>query len=351
MRHFVTTALALTVPLLLLEGSIRRPQLEGQADDIGNLEPAFAYAVDQIRARQNEDGYWTTAYTKVTQFDNWRLQIDVWTPAILIDLLAPVAEETGLRKELEQVREYPRNQIEPTGLVLYNRQDTQLVPDADDTALIWRIAPKDDSQLLRKALATLRQYRTGDGLYRIWLAPGGIPNHPAVGDDPNPIDMMTQIHVYLFLAKYSSVAAKRLCEAIRKHIDQQAFWTYNEITPGIFPMREVDLYEGGCQVTSPHDELTSEIRGQDFYQKLMRLTRDLLVKENPRDLRAAILRTLTQLAEDEFALAEKTPIFLYHNDLTGAVPRFYWSKEVTYALWLRLYVEARRRLGEPTPSR
>src|SRR3972149_2149932 len=112
MRHFVTTALALTLPLLLLEGSFRRPQVERQADDIADLEPAFVYAVDQIRARQNEDGYWTTAYTNVTQFANWRLQIDVWTPALLIDLLAPVVEETGLRKELEQAREHLRNQIE-----------------------------------------------------------------------------------------------------------------------------------------------------------------------------------------------------------------------------------------------
>jgi hypothetical protein len=27
---------------------------------------------------------------------------------------------------------------------------------------------------------------------------------------------------------------------------------------------------------------------------------------------------------------------LYHNDLTATVPRYYWSEDVGYALWLRL---------------
>jgi hypothetical protein len=33
---------------------------------------------------------------------------------------------------------------------------------------------------------------------------------------------------------------------------------------------------------------------------------------------------------------------MYHNDQTASVPRFYWSEEFGYALWLRLYFE----LGE-----
>jgi hypothetical protein len=28
---------------------------------------------------------------------------------------------------------------------------------------------------------------------------------------------------------------------------------------------------------------------------------------------------------------------LYQNDLTASVPRFYWSLDAGYALWLRLY--------------
>jgi hypothetical protein len=33
------------------------------------------------------------------------------------------------------------------------------------------------------------------------------------------------------------------------------------------------------------------------------------------------------------------PPLLYHNDLTATVSRYYWSEDVGYALWLRLYDE------------
>jgi hypothetical protein len=34
------------------------------------------------------------------------------------------------------------------------------------------------------------------------------------------------------------------------------------------------------------------------------------------------------------------PPLLYHNDLSASVKRFYWSEDVGYALWLRLYEAA-----------
>lgn len=43
---------------------------------------------------------------------------------------------------------------------------------------------------------------------------------------------------------------------------------------------------------------------------------------------------LRQLAEDDFALLRKNPPLLYHNDLTASVPRYYWSEDAGYALWL-----------------
>jgi hypothetical protein len=41
-------------------------------------------------------------------------------------------------------------------------------------------------------------------------------------------------------------------------------------------------------------------------------------------------------------LLARTPPLLYHNDLTASVHRFYWSEELGYALWLRLYFENER---------
>ena len=45
---------------------------------------------------------------------------------------------------------------------------------------------------------------------------------------------------------------------------------------------------------------------------------------------------LSDLARDDFARLRRDPPLLYHNDLTATVPRYYWSEDVGYALWLRL---------------
>ena len=54
---------------------------------------------------------------------------------------------------------------------------------------------------------------------------------------------------------------------------------------------------------------------------------------------AQIESVLRRLAKDDFALLRQSPPLLYHNDLTATVPRYYWSEDVGYALWLRLYDE------------
>jgi hypothetical protein len=45
------------------------------------------------------------------------------------------------------------------------------------------------------------------------------------------------------------------------------------------------------------------------------------------------------LAKEDFAALRQEPPLLYHNDLSASVPRYYWSEDFGYALWLRLYYE------------
>ena len=52
---------------------------------------------------------------------------------------------------------------------------------------------------------------------------------------------------------------------------------------------------------------------------------------------------LEALAADDFAAVRRSPPLLYHNDFTASVPRFYWSEDFGYALWLRLYFAHRQR--------
>ena len=53
------------------------------------------------------------------------------------------------------------------------------------------------------------------------------------------------------------------------------------------------------------------------------------------------------VTDDDFALLRESPPLLYHNDLTASVSRYYWSEDVGYALWLRLYHE----YSHPGPPR
>ena len=63
----------------------------------------------------------------------------------------------------------------------------------------------------------------------------------------------------------------------------------------------------------------------------------------PRPDAAEVTTVLRQLANEDFALVQQSPPLLYHNDLTATVPRYYWSEDVGYALWLRLAHESAHR--------
>jgi hypothetical protein len=53
--------------------------------------------------------------------------------------------------------------------------------------------------------------------------------------------------------------------------------------------------------------------------------------------RREIKDLLERLGKDGFAVLRHAPPLLFHNDLSATVPRFYWSADAGYALWLRLY--------------
>ena len=53
-------------------------------------------------------------------FESPTSELNVFTPAVIIDLLDPVSRETGLTDVLARARGYLRRQIEATGLVRYH---------------------------------------------------------------------------------------------------------------------------------------------------------------------------------------------------------------------------------------
>ncbi len=333
-----------------------------------NAEPASneglgvlaQHAVAILSSDQAPAGYWLTSYTSSPHFQNPKREMNTFLTSVMVDLLAPVAADTGLGETLDRARRHLAGQIEPSGLVRYHgRPDSPTIPslgcvitpDADDTALVWRIAPGGDRSLT-EALDVLKRYRTADGLYRTWLSSREKYQCIDPGRDPNPADVGIQMHVLMLLARSDASAARALCGALQSAIADDRIWVYYKVAPLIPLLRQEELRQGGCVLTLPESRSHTPVKGQETWVEAGRLLQRFQRSDGPPSS-AETLATLKTLSNDGFASVRQNPPLLYHNDFTGSTPRFYWSEDFGYALWLRLYVEwtrdEKRRAGWPKP--
>ena len=321
------------------------------ADRDQELASAARLAAERLAEHQQASGYWLTNFTDTVRFEHPRPEMNTFLNAVMIDIAAPVAAEAGLAEPLGRAREFLASQIEAGGLVRYHgrpdaptigRLGCAITPDADDTALVWRVAPSERRELLPMALATLDRFRTADGLYLTWLAPRERYQCIDPGRDANPADIGIQMHVLMLLAQADAPAARALCEALEKRAADENLWVYYRMAPPIVILRLADLRRAGCSLQLPPARLQSDVAGQDVWVEAARL---LQLQDSADDRSTAYARTtdlLHKLAANNLALIARTPPLLYHNDLTASVRRFYWSEDFGYALWLRLYVEHAR---------
>jgi hypothetical protein len=321
----------------------------------GDLDDGFRTAAARLRAHQQGPGYWLTAYTRAARFQEPRQEMNTFLTALLLDLLDPLAATGRLGDSLERARQHLTGEIEAGGLVRYHgRPDAPgigtlgcaITPDADDTALVWRLAPGHDRRRLPAALAAIHRYRTREGLYRTWLAPREAYQCLDPGSDPNPADLGIQIHVLLLLAKVQPPAGRALCAAHRQVVDQDRVWVYYRMAPLVPILRRTDLQRAGCELELPESRLRTPVPGQEIWVSLVQLLGRALTPGGPPPDAAELQAVLRQLAKEDFALLRKSPPLLYHNDLTATTPRYYWSEDAGYALWLRLYYEYAH-LGHP----
>src|SRR5678815_6069271 len=100
---------------------------------------------------------------------------------MIVDLLSPIAHQRSLDDVVESGRRHLAAQIESNGLVRYHGLPNGptigtlgaiITPDADDTALAWRITGGGAADpTLQPMLKELARFRDARGLYRTWLAP------------------------------------------------------------------------------------------------------------------------------------------------------------------------------------
>jgi hypothetical protein len=324
-------------------------------DPDANLGAAAQEAAARLKSHQQQAGSWLTSYTAAPRFDDPRQEMNTFLTAMIIDLLDPVAAAVRTSESLARARAHLGGQIESSGLVRYHgRPDgptipslgCAITPDADDTSLVWRLAGGERPARLRRALAALAQYRTPQGLYRTWLAPREHYECIDQGKDPNPIDAVIQMHVFLFLAQSDPPAGRALCGALGEALGENRLWVYYQMAPLVPLLRQADLRRAGCPLRLPETRLRTPVGGQEVWLTAGLMLDGLLSADGPRPTFAEALAVLRSLAKENFSFVRQTPPLLYHNDLSARTPRFYWSEDFGYALWLRLFVEnAHRNAG------
>ena len=349
MKHHILV----TLFLLFATGWPQETQDENDTIDPKSLNKAFIHAVNYMRAGQQDNGNWITWETLVPFFQDAKQQFDVWNAAVMIDILEPVKTKTGIEELLQRTRAYLHNQIESTGIVRWLGAESNFWPDWDDTALAWRLAPLEDEKLLQSVMAMLEQHRLEEGLYLTWYntkPPSKLPTPPTAVLN---VDIGVQMHVYLFLAIYAPEKASALCTKMQQFVSDERFWTYGEFAPAVYPWRVIDLSLQGCDLRMPDTFYASHSKGQHTYLVLSQLLRDLVLGSNPPVLREDVLSSLGHVMHNDFALIEEIPLLMFHTEFHQLpVPaKYFWSRNIAYALWLRLYVESSRRFENwPLPK-
>jgi hypothetical protein len=311
----------------------------------GDIGASATTAAARIRQHQQAPGYWLTSFTNAPRFDRPRDEMNTFLTSLLVDVIDPLPATAGLGDSAQRARQHLTAQIEANGLVRYHglpdapgigTLGCAITPDTDDTALVWRIAPPPDRQRLSTALKTLDDYRRSDGLYRTWLAPRNAYQCLDPGSDPNPADVAIQMHLLQLLLGEQPAAGRALCGALIRQIDDDRIWVYYKGMPLVPMLRTRDLERAGCPLTLPASRMQTAIPGQAIWISVVRLLLRATQTGGPPPDAAEVTAVLNTLARDDFALVRTTPPLLYHNDLSATVPRYYWSQDVGYALWLRL---------------
>jgi len=315
-----------------------------------------ARASSLLREHQTKYGFWLTSHTTGLRYEAPKQEMNTFLTSMLVDLLSPVAHQRSLDDAVENGRRHLAAQIEGNGLVRYHglpdgptigTLGAVITPDADDTALAWRIAGGDAADpRLQPMLAELARYRDARGLYRTWLAPQKKYQNLDPGMDPNPTDITIQMHVYLMLRQLDSPAAQNLCNALQRSSADGDLWTYYAKAPLVPYLRNAEVRQLGCEIRQPTERLALPAAGQEIWSEAVRQLAKSTASSLDASQRQAIVDLLARIGSDDFALVRRSPPLLYHNDLSATVKRFYWSEDFGYALWLRLYEATRHATGE-----
>ena len=293
----------------------------------------------ELLSGQSPAGYWETQFTSGPRFDRPATEVNTFVPALIVVLLDPVTSAGPLRQALDRAKADLADQVEGDGTVrYYGRPGSAITADADDTSLVWAMAPNSAASLAL-ALKRLKANQTPDGLYRTWLAPAKDLVGVNPGRDPNPPDLGIQLDVLCLLGKVDKSAAGKLWAAVANRGGDLDLWVYYRMTPLLPNLRADELRRMGYPVVIPPERRRALVGGQEDWVRSCELIGLLDMGRPDPDL---VQEARALLARQAKGIRLHPPLF-YHNDLSASVARYYWSADFGDAIWLRLYAELKAR--------
>lgn len=325
----VIIALLLVIPLC---------HLSGQA----NPDKKAAIAKNRLMNNHNQTGTWWTFFNFDTIPDNFKRSNNFFVGMLIADLLQPFREDTVIDSIIQRAMDLSYQNINPENgfLKYYNRMD-DLPEDTDDTGLFWYLNQQVDTGFVSIVIDSLKKYKTGNGLYLEWLRKGGIKHMKQAGTNPETVEIIPNIHVYLFLSKYDTLLANELCHSLQAEnvVSNPEYWVYYYRAPWLYYIRQADMAHHGCELNANLPKEIKSLSGQDIYEKLSMLIRDFSLEKKYSGRNMQAREILNQLSKNNFEYIRNNPMLMYHNDLSSKAPAYFWSKDMPYALWLRLYHE------------
>jgi hypothetical protein len=292
--------------------------------------------------KHNETGTWWTYYNFDTIPENFKRGHNFFIGMLIADLLEPYRTDPVIDSIVQRTLDLSYENINPANgfLKYYNRMD-DLPEDTDDTGLFWYLAQDVDTGFVSIVIDSLQKYKTKNGLYLEWLRKGGIKHMRQTGTNPETIEIIPNIHVFLFLSKYDTLLANELCQSLQAEnvLSNPEYWVYYNRAPWLYYIRQADMANHSCELNANLPKEIKSLTSQDVYEKLSVLIRDFSLESKYKGKNMEAREILHQLSKNNFEYIRNNPMLIYHSDLTSKAPAHFWSKDMPYALWLRLYYE------------
>lgn len=310
------------------------------------LDQKAAIAKNTLIKRHNQKGTWWTFYNFNSVPKNLKRSNNFFVGMLIVDLLQPFREDQIIDSLLHETLElsYENINLKNGFLRYYNRIDN-LPEDTDDTGLFWYLAQSVDTTFVLTVIDSLQNYKIDNGLYLEWLQKGGIGHMPQTGTNPETVEIIPNIHVFLFLSKYNEFLANELCKRLQAEnvVTNPEYWIYYYRAPWLYYIRQIDMVNNGCELRSNLPNEVRSLANQDVYEKLSKLIRDFSLDNKYTDINTQARELLFQLSDNNFEYIKRNPMLIYHSDLSSKAPAYFWSYDIPYALWLRLYHEYRNK--------